>query len=115
MNYKVKGSIASISEKKVLDNGASIVDYVVSVTSDNGYVTPHNFSMYKKAEYAEHVDNFIKFNKVGDVVDVEFTIRGQEYNGKIYNSLNHWRCDKVEMSTSDAVTPVTNEADDLPF
>tara|TARA_B110000459_G_C16406512_1_gene401052 strand:+ start:280 stop:627 length:348 start_codon:yes stop_codon:yes gene_type:complete len=115
MNYKVKGSIASISEKKVRDNGASIVDYVVSVTSDNGYVTPYNFSMYKKAEYAEHVDNFIKFNKVGDVVDVEFTIRGQEYNGKIYNSLNHWRCDKVEMSPSDAVTPVTNEADDLPF
>ena len=113
MNYKVKGSIASISEKKVLDNGATVLDYVVDATSDNGYVTKYAISMYKKPEYAEHIDNFIQFNKVGEVVDVEFTIRSSEYNGKIYNSLNHWRCDKVEMSASPAVEKTVE--DDLPF
>ena len=51
--------------------------------------------MYKGAEYSEHVDNFVKYNKVGDEVEVEFTIRHQEYQGKIYNSLNHWKITKV--------------------
>ena len=51
--------------------------------------------MYNKAEYAEHVDNFIEYNKIGDEVEVEFTIRGNQYNGRVYNSLSHWRCDKV--------------------
>ena len=113
-NFKVKGTITKIGEVKQLDNGASVLDYIVDNTSDNGYVTKYNFGMYKKAEYVEHIENFKKFNKVGDVVEVEFTIRGQEYNGKVYNNLNHWQCNKVEMSPSDAVTPAT-EKDDLPF
>ena len=111
MKYKVKGKITTISEKKMLEGGAVVLDYVVEVTSETGYTTPYNFGLYKKAEYAEHVDNFLQFNKIGDEVEVEFTIRGQEYNGKIYNSLNHWRCDKI----GEAVVGVTNEADDLPF
>ena len=39
MSYKVKGTIASIGQKKALDNGAIVLDYVVNVTSDNGFVT----------------------------------------------------------------------------
>jgi len=40
MNYKVKGSIASISEKKVLDNGATVLDYKMEEYDDlnNKYV-----------------------------------------------------------------------------
>jgi hypothetical protein len=97
-NFKVKGTISEITEIKTLENGAAVLDYVVDTTSANGYVTRMKFGMYKKADYVEHINNFVKFNKIGDLVSVEFTIRGQEYNGKVYNSLNHWRCDKVEMS-----------------
>lgn len=111
-NFKVKGTISEITEKKVLDNGAAVLDYIVDTTSESGYVTRMKFGMYKKADYVEHIDNFIKFNNVGDVVEVEFTIRGQEYNGKIYNSLNHWRCDKVELSDSPHIEEAKN---DLPF
>ena len=111
--YKVKGTITAIGEKKVLDNGAVVLDYVVSETSENGYVRPFSFNIYKSAEYAEFVDKFIEFNKVGDEVEVEFSIRGKEYNGRIYNSLSHWRCDKVGSGT-----PAPQEepvGDDLPF
>jgi hypothetical protein len=115
-NFKVRGVISKIGEAKQLDNGATVMDYVVESTSDNGYVTKYPFGMYKKPEYAEHIVNFGKFNKVGDVVEVEFTIRSSEgKDGRMYPKLNHWKCDKVEMSVSDAVTPVTNEANDLPF
>jgi len=109
-SYKMKGTITKIGEKKTLDNGAVALDYTVTETSDNGYTTPYSFNMYNKAEYAEHVDNFISYNKVGDNVEVEFSIRGKEYNGKIYNSFSHWRCDKVEQAA-----PVVDDGSGLPF
>ena len=114
MNYKVKGVITAISEKKVLEGGAVVLDYIVEETSENGYKTLLNFGMYKKAEFADHVDKFIEFNKVGDNVEVEFTIRGKEYNGKVYNSLNHWRCDKI-MTPLEQPLGVSTIEDDLPF
>jgi hypothetical protein len=113
MSYKVKGMIVSIGQKKTLDNGACVLDYVVNETSDNGYVTPYSFNMYNKAEYAELVDKFIEFNKPGDEVEIEFTVRGREYNGKIYNSFSHWRCDKIkEADKAKQTEPVES---DLPF
>ena len=108
--FKIQGTISKIGEKKEVKDGAVVVDYVVDETADNGYVTRYSVGMYKKAEYAEHVDNFLKFNNVGDNVEIEFTIRSREYEGRIYNELNHWRCDKVGVPTENA--PVT---DDLPF
>jgi len=110
MNHKMKGTITKIGEKKTLDNGAVALDYVVTETSDNGYTTPYSFNMYNKAEYAEHVDNFIEYNKIGDEVEIEFTIRGNEYNGKVYNSLSHWRCDKVSKPEK-----ILDDGSSLPF
>ena len=115
MNYKVKGTIVQIGEKKVLDNGAVVLDYIVNETSDNGYVTPFNMNIYKSSEYADFVDKFIEFNKVGDAVEVEFNIRGKEYNGRVYNSLSHWRCDKVGGIPTQDPTPAQELVDDLPF
>jgi len=115
-NFKIKGTITAIGEVKQLDNGASVLDYIVDNTSDNGYITKYNFGMYKKAEYVEHIENFKKFNSVGDEVEVEFTIRGQEYNGKVYNNLNHWKCEKLgEVATTPAPPTAQAEDDDLPF
>ncbi len=108
--YKVKGKISKVGEPKKLDNGATVFDYVVEVTSENGYVTPYSFNMYKKEEYASHIDNFIQHNKVGDEVEVEFDIRGREYNGRIYNELSHWKIEKVGQEQ-----PKEEVKDDLPF
>ena len=113
MNYKMQGTITTIGETKTLDNGASVLDYVVSETSENGYVTSFSFNIYKKAEHLTHLQNFIDFNKVGDKVEVEFNIKGREYNGRTYNSLSHWRCDKVE-ATETTKAPLEVESD-LPF
>lgn len=112
-NFKVTGTITKIGEKKTLDSGAVVLDYIV--TNNSMYPTQYNLGMYKKPEYAEHVDNFIKFNKVGDQVEVEFTIRSTEYNGKIYNNLNHWKCDKISEGTIAQQPTEPQPADDLPF
>ena len=62
MSYKVKGIITSIGQKKVLDNGAVVLDYVIKNTSENGYETLYSFDIYKAKEYAQHLDKFLEFN-----------------------------------------------------
>ena len=111
--YKVTGAITSIGEVKQLDSGAKVVDYTLTHVSENGYSTIYNIGFYKGEQYAEHVDNFVKYNKVGDLVDVEFTIRSTEYNGKIYNNLNHWKVTKV--GTTGTVETPQEEDNSLPF
>lgn len=58
---------------------------------------------------AEKVDNFLKFNKVGQDVDVDFNVSTNEWKGKYFTSLQAWKIFK-----SDAVTTESNE-DSLPF
>lgn len=112
MKYTVKGAIKSIGEKKTLDNGAVVLDYVLEVTEDNGHVDEYGLSLYKKDEYVKHIDNFIQYNKVGDNVEVEFGIRGFRYNsGDVGNSLSHWSIKNV----SEVPTEQAEAVDDLPF
>ena len=94
MSYKTTGVIKSIGEKKTLNNGAVVLDYVVDHTSSNmdkKYVTPLALSMYETGDSIKFIDQFIENHNVGDHVNIEFFIRGKEYNGKIYNSLSHWK------------------------
>ena len=93
MNYKMKGFITQIDEIKQLDSGAKIVTY--RINNEEPYNNIVQFEMYKKPEYAEHADNFVKFNKVGDRVEVEFNIGSREYEGRMYTSLKHWKIEKL--------------------
>tara|TARA_R110002051_G_scaffold74337_1_gene135306 strand:+ start:415 stop:771 length:357 start_codon:yes stop_codon:yes gene_type:complete len=118
MSYTVKGTITKIGEKRELNNGAFVLDYEIEHTEqggNNSWVTPLSFNMYKKSEYVEHIDNFIKFNKVGDIVNVEFNLKGRKSDdGRVWNSLGHWRCEKVEIEQSETVEEV-EDSQDLPF
>jgi len=59
---------------------------------------------------AEKVDNFLKFNKVGQDVDVDFNVSTNEWKGKYFTSLQAWKIFK-----SDAVANQTSVDDSLPF
>ena len=62
----------------------------------------------------EKVEQFLKFNKVGQEVDVSFNVQTNEYKGKYYTSLQSWKIFKAEAGEA---TPegAQEEADDLPF
>ena len=62
----------------------------------------------------EKVEQFLKFNKVGQEVDVSFNVQTNEYKGKYYTSLQSWKIFKAEAGEA---TPevAQDEADDLPF
>ena len=113
MKYNVKGTIKTIGEKKELSNGATVLEYVVNNVSENGWETPFKLEMYNKPERIEHLENFLKFNKVGDSVEVEFDIKGREYEGRVFNSLSHWSCKKTEDTAP--VEATAEEVNDLPF
>ena len=114
MKYEVKGTIKTIGERKELSNGATVLSYTVNNVSENGWETPFSIEMYNKPDRIEHLDNFLKFNNVGDSVVVEFDIKGREYEGRVFNSLSHWSCKKQE-ATAPVVETAEEVASDLPF
>ena len=59
----------------------------------------------------EKVDNFLKFNKVGQEVDVEFNVGANEWKGKYFVSLQAWKIFKAEKDTK-AEEPTDNPIDD---
>ena len=71
----------------------------------------------------EKVQNFNKFNKVGDSVTVDFNISTNEWNGKYFTSLQSWKVSKSETTNvvpeAMAFQPATDfkeeDHDDLPF
>lgn len=68
----------------------------------------------------EKVENFTKFNKVGDVVDVDFNVSCNEWKGKYFTSLSCWKVFKSENSapTSAPDPQLETSSDDnldLPF
>lgn len=42
---------------------------------------------------------------IGDAIKVSFDIRGREYQGKWYNTLNAWKVEHVGAATNNTVTP----------
>ena len=94
-SLKVKGTITQISEVVTGDNGHKRLTF--RVQTEEEYSQLIEVGMYKKQEYAEHVDNFIKYNKVGDVVNLELNIRCtlHEPSGRIFTNLQLWKVEKV--------------------
>lgn len=116
MNYTVKGTIKTITEVEVLPTGAAKLSYRIDTGED--YNNLWEFEIYKGVDHVEHAHNFVKYNNVGDVVEVEFNIRPRvwEEKDKVFTTLSHWKCTKVEGAEAPSA-PDTNSADDgdLPF
>ena len=53
----------------------------------------------------EKVDNFTKFNKVGQEVDVEFNIKTNEWKDKYFTSLDAWKIFKADTEGKAATEP----------
>ncbi len=67
----------------------------------------------------EKVENFAKFNKVGDEVKVCFNASSREHNGRYYHNLDAWRIESNNQTSGQALTaeaePQPIAEDDLPF
>ena len=67
----------------------------------------------------EKVENFLKFNKVGQTVDVSFNVESREYNDRFYTDLQAWKvftnAGGSEAAKTEAPKEEFHKADDLPF
>jgi len=60
----------------------------------------------------EKVDKFLKFNKVGNEVKVDFNVSTNEWKGKYFTSLSAWKIFKAETEAPAEPVEVGNA---LPF
>ena len=111
MSLQLNGTIKLIGEKQTFDSGFQKVEFVLT-TNDEKYPQDVKFEIVQ-----DKVDDFLKYNKVGSVVDVDFNVRGNEYQGKYYVSLTAWKVFKSQAAApaTDIGVPSEEIADDLPF
>jgi single-strand DNA-binding protein len=101
---KAKGTIHLIGEPRQVSEKMNLVEFVLSIGDK-----------YPQLVQFQAVNERVKFldgAKVGHECEVKFDLRGREYNGKFYVSLNAW---DIRIAST-ASKPITDEIDDdLPF
>lgn len=117
-DLKFQGEIKKIFEKQSGTSNSgkewSSVEFLVKETSGQ-YPQSAKFRISRDSV----IDNFLQYNKVGDIVEVSFNLLTNEYEGNYYNSLSAWKIWKLSgttdsSQTEEAFTPDDDE-DDLPF
>ncbi len=100
---KAKGTIHLIGEPRQVSEKMNIREFVLSIGDK-----------YPQLVQFQAVNERVKFldgAKVGQECEVKFDLRGREYNGKFYVSLNAW-----DIRIAAPSKPITDEIDDdLPF
>jgi len=128
MEYKEKGTIKTVLpvESGTSQNGKEWKKVTFAISNYEGYEGAEQIFAFEIFG-AEKVDNFEKYNKVGQEVEVSFNIRTNEWKGKYYTSLQAWKVmsgERVEQATQTPAQPIEQPKpvnvddvglDDLPF
>lgn len=114
--YKITGKITNINPKESISNGQyQKVTFVV--TNQDGYNDSdkdYAFEIFEKSDSEKSkVDNFLKFNKVGQVVDVNFNIDCRAGNKGYWTTLKAWKVFKSDTDTEP--TEGTDDDEEAPF
>tara|TARA_R110002050_G_scaffold6770_3_gene27274 strand:- start:469 stop:801 length:333 start_codon:yes stop_codon:yes gene_type:complete len=80
------------------------------VKTDDEYNNLYCFDVFGE----EKVDKFLQYNSKGDVVDVDFNVKTNEWKGKYFTSLDAWKVFKADNSKQKEEVAVEEEGD-LPF
>jgi len=80
------------------------------VKTDDEYNNLYCFDVFGE----EKVDKFLQYNSKGDVVDVDFNVKTNEWQGKYFTSLDAWKVFKADNIKQKEEVAVEEEGD-LPF
>jgi len=111
MELKLEGKIKLINQTQTWDSGFSKREFVIT--------TIEQYPQDVKFEAVKDKATALDFFNVGDNVDVSFNVRGNEFNGKYYVSLQAWKISKVDsannaQTTTSKVTTEESE-EEIPF
>ena len=106
----MKGAIKLINPIKVISDKFSVREFVIT-TADAKYPQEVIFQTVN-----DRMDVIAPYG-VGQEVTVSFNVRGREYNGKYYNTLDAWKVQGDVATPAPSVLDaiLNNEQDDLPF
>lgn len=104
---KAKGTIHHLGEAKQVSEKMNLREFVLSI----GEKYPQLVQFQAVNERVKFLDGAAP----GQECEVKFDLRGREYNGKFYVSLNAWDI-RIAASAAYIVKPISDEIDDdLPF
>ena len=119
---KVTGKITLIKSKETgttkTDKAWSKVSFLVE--TDETYNNLYCFSMFQMDDNEDPfkliVNNFLKYNKIDTIVDIDFNVKTTEWKGKHFTELSAWKVFKAEEAEEIPAMEGTQEAiNDLPF
>jgi len=103
----MKGAIKLINPVKVISDKFSVREFVI--TTADKYPQEVIFQTVN-----DRMDVIAPYGQ-GQVVTVSFNVRGREYNGKYYNTLDAYKVQGEAAAPSVLDSILNNEQDDLPF
>jgi hypothetical protein len=107
---EVTGKIIVLNDAELVGAAQTFKKRLVVVETDEQY--PQKIGIDFVQDKTAVLDKY----KVGDTVKVLTNIRGQEYKGKYYVSLNGWRIEKLESEAEAPEAPRAEvESDGLQF
>ena len=111
---KVKGKITSILdvETGTSSSGKEWAKVVFAITTEGEYPKEVAFTVFGEKK----VENFLKFNKVNDTVEVSFNASSRFFGGRFDTELDAWRVWGDKGNEAPEVPVLVDEDDsDLPF
>ena len=82
--YKLKGKLIHKGDAKQVSEKFRVMDFVIE-TQDEKY--PQSVQFQIMNDRISELDQY----GIGEELEISFDIRGREYNGKYYNSLNAYK------------------------
>jgi len=113
MELKIKGKITKVLEVEKGTSKAGKEWEKLNFVIDTG--NEFNPEVCFQLFGTEKVENFNKYNKVGDDVEVDFNVSSREFNGKYYHNLDAWKVFKDKVSEIPQMEGTQEAVDDLPF
>lgn len=89
MSYDIEGKVKAIYPKEIKSERFQFREIVLEV-QDGAYM------QYPKLQFTQDRVDLLDNFKEGDHVLISFNIKGREYNGKYWNTLEGWRIQKDE-------------------
>ena len=88
MEHKLKGKLILKSEPRQISEKFRVMDFVIE-TPDEKYP--------QKVQFQAANDRIQDVNMlaIGEEVELSFDLRGREYNGKYYNTLNAYKIEST--------------------
>lgn len=117
MEYKEKGTIKTVLpvESGTSQSGKEWKKLNFVISNNGGYEGAEQIFAFEIFG-TEKVENFEKYNKVGQEVEVSFNIRTNGWKGKYYTSLQAWKVmsgERVEQGTYTQQQPHGQPIQDL--